>query len=190
MNERGSSESQQWWHSAFHQVAPRGWLCSWSFCVMSSEVPKLSMGQTVMLIYASPSQGGDDPRQNWDLHFAITSAPLFLSLIHPKAALYPSIIPHMATIPLFCVRDGAVLCKEHQAGTLGKVTFLSGSTFPPSWLRLWVSWWLRYPLQSLYITALGNLGWDGALFSDGSLCLFFLQGMDDKSIFRSGTSVF
>lgn len=116
--------------------------------------------------------------------------PFFSPSSTPKLPCIPVLFPHMATIPLLCVRDRAVLCKEHQAGTLGKVTFLSGSTFPPSWLRLWVSWWLRYPLQSLYITALGNLGWDGALFSDGSLCLFFLQGMDDKSIFRSGTSVF
>ena len=58
---------------------------------MSSEVPRLSMGQSMMLVYVFPSQGGDDPRQNQDVHFAITLAPLFLS-IHPKATLYPSML--------------------------------------------------------------------------------------------------
>lgn len=114
---------------------------------------------------------------------------LFFSPSTPKLPCTPVLFPHMATIPLLCVRDRAVLCKEHQAGTLGKVTFLCGSTLPPSWLHLWDSRWLRYHAQSLYISALGNLGWDGTLFSDGSLCVFFLQGMDDESIFRSEASI-
>ena len=89
-------------------MVPRAWLCSWSFSVMSSEVPRLSMGQSMMLVYVSPSQGGDDPRQNRDVHFAITLAPLFLSFIHPKATLYPSIIsPHGNHSPLVCQGQGS-----------------------------------------------------------------------------------
>lgn len=184
------NESQQRGHSAFSRWRHGPGLCLGAFLWCSLRRPGSPWDNLwCWFMYPLAKVGMTQDKTEMPI-LLLPWLPFFSASPTPKLPCTPVLFPHMATIPLLCVRDRAVLCKEHWARTLGKVTFLSGSTFPSSWLHLWDSWWLRYPPQSLYISALGNLGWDGTLFSDGSLCLFFLQGMDDKSIFRSEASIF
>lgn len=156
-------------------------LCLWSFSdvLWGAQALRGTICDAGLCI---PSQGGDDPRQNWDAHLLLPWLPFFSCFTHPKLPLYPSTFPHGNYSP--CVSGtGAVPARAPGQEPLGKVTFL-GPLFPSSHDSIsetptQIS--SEDPLHSA--PGKSRLRWH--LFSDGSLCLFFLQGMDDKSIFRS-----